>query len=44
LLIAATVGLAYLMWHRVEEPAREWMRAKIGVRKVPTEEAGEQAR
>jgi hypothetical protein len=32
------------MWHRVEEPAREWMRAKIGVRKVPTEEAGEQAR
>jgi peptidoglycan/LPS O-acetylase OafA/YrhL len=43
-LIAATVGLAYLMWHRVEEPAREWMRAKIGVRKVPTEEAGEQAR
>ncbi len=43
-LIAATVGLAYLMWHRVEEPAREWMRARIGVRKVPTEEAGEQAR
>ena len=43
LLIAATVGPAYLMWHRVEEPAREWMRAKIGVRKVPTEEAGEQA-
>ncbi len=40
-LIASTVGLAYLMWHRVEEPAREWMRSKVGVRKVPTEEAGE---
>ena len=40
-LIASTVGLAYVMWHRVEEPAREWMRSKVGVRKVPTEEAGE---
>ncbi len=28
----------------VEEPAREWMRSKAGARKVPTEEAGEQAR
>jgi peptidoglycan/LPS O-acetylase OafA/YrhL len=42
-LIVSTVGLAYLMWHRVEEPAREWMRSKVGVRKVPIEEAGEQA-
>lgn len=43
-LIASTVGLAYFMWRLVEEPAREWMRSKVGVRKVPTEEAGEQAR
>ncbi len=43
-LIASTVGLAYLMWRRVEEPAREWMRSKVGVRRIPTEEAGEQAR
>jgi peptidoglycan/LPS O-acetylase OafA/YrhL len=43
-LIASTVGLAYLMWRIVEEPAREWMRSKVGVRRVPTEEAGEQAR
>ncbi|MCB8997296.1 MAG: acyltransferase [Actinobacteria bacterium] len=43
-LIVSTVGLAYLMWRLVEEPAREWMRSKVGARKVPTEEAGEQAR
>lgn len=43
-LIASTIGLAYLMWRFVEEPAREWMRSKAGARKVPTEEAGEQAR
>ena len=43
-LIVSTVGLAYLMWRVVEEPAREWMRSKAGARKVPTEEAGEQAR
>jgi len=43
-LIASTVGFAYLMWRFVEEPAREWMRSRIGVRRVPTEEAGEQAR
>ena len=43
-LIVSTVGLAYLMWRLVEEPAREWMRSKAGARKVPTEEAGEQAR
>ena len=43
-LIVSTVGLAYLMWRFVEEPAREWMRSKAGARKVPTEEAGEQAR
>lgn len=43
-LILSTVGLAYLMWRFVEEPAREWMRSKVGVQKVPVEEAGEQAR
>jgi peptidoglycan/LPS O-acetylase OafA/YrhL len=43
-LIASTVGLAWLMWRFVEEPAREWMRSRVGVRKVPTEEAGEAAR
>jgi peptidoglycan/LPS O-acetylase OafA/YrhL len=43
-LIASTVGLAWLMWRFVEEPAREWMRSKAGARKVPTEEAGEAAR
>lgn len=43
-LIGATVALAYLMWRFVEEPAREWMRGRVGARKVPTEEAGEQAR
>lgn len=43
-LIASTIGLAYLMWRFVEEPAREWLRSKIGAPKVPTEEAGEPAR
>lgn len=43
-LIASTVGWGYLLWHLIEEPAREWMRSKVGVRKVPTEEAGEQTR
>ena len=43
-LIASTVGLAYLMWRFIEEPAREWMRSKVGVSRVPVEEAGEQAR
>ncbi len=38
-LIVMAVALAYLMWRFVEEPAREWMRSKIGVKKVPFEEA-----
>ncbi len=29
------------MWRFVEEPAREWMRGLVGVRRRPTEEAGE---
>ncbi|MEI2643655.1 MAG: acyltransferase [Candidatus Nanopelagicales bacterium] len=43
-LIASTVGLAWCAWRFIEEPAREWMRSKVGVRKVPTEEAGEGVR
>ncbi len=33
------VVFAYGMWRFVEEPAREWLRSKIGVR---TEPAGEE--
>ena len=31
------------MWRLVEEPAREWMRNRAGVRRTPTEEAGEKS-
>ena len=40
-LIAGALVLAWLMWRFVEEPAREWMRGRVGVRRTPTEEAGE---
>ena len=40
-LIVGALAIAYGMWRWVEEPAREWMRARIGVRPQPTEEAGE---
>jgi peptidoglycan/LPS O-acetylase OafA/YrhL len=40
-LIAGALLLAWLMWRFVEEPAREWMRGLVGVRRKPTEEAGE---
>lgn len=40
-LIAGALIVAYLMWRIVEEPAREWMRGLVGVRRKPTEEAGE---
>jgi peptidoglycan/LPS O-acetylase OafA/YrhL len=40
-LIGGALVIAWLMWRIVEEPAREWMRARVGVRKQPTEEAGE---
>ncbi len=40
-LIAGALVIAWLMWRFVEEPAREWMRGKVGVRRTPTEEAGE---
>jgi peptidoglycan/LPS O-acetylase OafA/YrhL len=41
ILIAGALLVAYLMWRIVEEPAREWMRGRVGVRRTPTEEAGE---
>jgi peptidoglycan/LPS O-acetylase OafA/YrhL len=40
-LVAAALVIAWLMWRFVEEPAREWMRSLAGVRRTPTEEAGE---
>jgi peptidoglycan/LPS O-acetylase OafA/YrhL len=43
-LIASTIGWAYVLWRFIEEPAREWMRARAGAKRVPTEEAGEAAR
>ena len=40
-LVAGALVIAWLMWRLVEEPAREWMRGLVGVRRTPTEEAGE---
>jgi peptidoglycan/LPS O-acetylase OafA/YrhL len=40
-LVGGALVLAWLMWRFVEEPAREWMRGFVGVRRKPTEEAGE---
>ncbi len=40
-LVAGALGIAWLMWRFVEEPAREWMRGLVGARRRPTEEAGE---
>ena len=37
-LIVMAVVFAYLMWRFVEEPAREWLRAKVGERPKPVEE------
>ena len=37
-LIAGALGVAWLMWRLVEEPAREWMRGLIRIRRVPVEE------
>lgn len=41
-LVAGALLIAWLVWRFVEEPAREWMRSRVGVRRTPTEEAGEQ--
>lgn len=38
-LIVFAVVFAYLMWRFVEEPAREWLRSKVGEPKLPLEEA-----
>jgi peptidoglycan/LPS O-acetylase OafA/YrhL len=40
-LVAGALVIAWLMWRFVEEPARERMRALVGARRKPTEEAGE---
>ena len=40
-LVGGALLLAWLMWKFVEEPAREWLRGYVGVRRKPTEEAGE---
>ena len=40
-LVAGALAIAWLMWRFIEEPAREWMRGLVGVRRTPTEEAGE---
>ena len=37
-LLVGAVVIAYLMWRYVEEPAREWMRSKIGARAKPVGE------
>ena len=39
--VCGALGIAWLMWRFVEEPAREWMRGLSGARRAPTEEAGE---
>ncbi len=39
-LIVMAVVFAYGMWRFVEEPAREWLRSKIGVRPAPAGEQG----
>lgn len=40
-LVIGALVIAWLMWRFIEEPAREWMRSLVGVRRTPTEEAGE---
>ncbi len=40
-LLIGSLGIAWLMWRLVEEPARVWMRRLGGSRPTPTEEAGE---
>ncbi len=37
-LLAAALVIAWLMWRIVEEPAREWMRRRVGTRPKPVEE------
>ena len=37
-LVVGAIGVAWLMWKFVEEPAREWMRRRSGERAKPVEE------
>ena len=37
-LVVGAIVIAYAMWRWVEEPAREWMRGKIGARPKPAGE------
>ena len=37
-LLVGAIVIAYAMWRFVEEPAREWMRSKIGARPKPVGE------
>ena len=43
-LVVGAVVIAWLMWRWVEEPAREWMRRRVGTRGTPVEEATLDAR
>lgn len=43
-LIVMAIVFAYLMWRFVEEPAREWLRKKVGAPVKPIEEASEGVR
>lgn len=38
-LVVMAIALAYLMWRFIEEPAREWLRSKIGAKRQPVEES-----
>ena len=38
LLVVGAIVIAWLMWRWVEEPAREWMRRRVGSRARPVEE------
>ena len=43
-LVVGAVVIAWLMWRWVEEPAREWMRRRVGTRARPVEEPALDAR
>jgi len=37
-LVVGAIVIAYAMWRWIEEPAREWMRSKVGTRRKPAGE------
>ena len=43
-LVVGALVIAWLMWRWVEEPAREWMRRRVGARPKPVEEPALDAR